>query len=287
MQKTDFAFEVLIHDDASTDDTATIIREYEEKYPNIIKPIYQTENQFSKGIKINKTHQYPRAQGEYLAWCEGDDYWTDPLKLQKQVDFLDNHPEYSGCAAKAIYKYLNTGDEIGVPSIKESREFSLKEIVMLGGSVFATNSFVMRKTLMYEMPDCFSAKGFGDYQLFMYSAIVGKIWCIAEPMSVYNCGVAGSWTERVWSNKEKKKEHLNELLRMLNVVNNYYNNKYEDIFAEKILETEFQILLTDNDKAVKDKKYRRLYRKHKSLKFQMLVAEKLPFLKTIKRKIFG
>ena len=96
MQKTDFPIEVLIHDDASTDGTASIIREYEERFPDIIKPIYQTENQYSKGIKnISGIFNFPRAKGKYIAMCEGDDYWTDPYKLQKQIDFLD--PVFSQC----------------------------------------------------------------------------------------------------------------------------------------------------------------------------------------------
>lgn len=94
MQQTDFPFEVLIHDDASTDGTADIIREYEEKYRGIIKPIYQQENQYSKSIPISATYNFPRAQGKYIALCEGDDYWTDPYKLQKQVDFLEANPSY-------------------------------------------------------------------------------------------------------------------------------------------------------------------------------------------------
>ncbi|MBQ7818146.1 MAG: glycosyltransferase family 2 protein [Bacteroidales bacterium] len=98
MQKTNFAFELLIHDDASTDGTADIIREYEAKYPDIVKPIYQTENQYSKGVKeISILYQYPRAKGKYIAMCEGDDYWTDPLKLQKQVDFMEANPHVSCC----------------------------------------------------------------------------------------------------------------------------------------------------------------------------------------------
>jgi len=83
MQKTLFPIEILIHGDASTDKTADIIKEYEVKYPDIIKPIYQTENQFSKGVSISATYQFPRARGKYIAICEGDDYWTDPHKLQK------------------------------------------------------------------------------------------------------------------------------------------------------------------------------------------------------------
>jgi len=95
MQDCDFAFEVLIHDDASTDGTQDIIKEYQEKYPDIIKPIFQQENQYSKGTRgMNILYNFPRAVGKYIALCEGDDYWTDPLKLQKQVDYLERHPEY-------------------------------------------------------------------------------------------------------------------------------------------------------------------------------------------------
>lgn len=94
IQQTSFQIEILIHDDASTDGTADIIREYEQEYPELIFPIYQTENQYSKGGMPDKINR-ERARGKYLAYCEGDDYWTDPLKLQKQVDFLEAHPEYS------------------------------------------------------------------------------------------------------------------------------------------------------------------------------------------------
>jgi len=102
MQRTSFPFEFLIIDDASTDETADIIREYETNYPDIIKPIYRAENQFSKKKEANKRKftQLSRTQGKYIAICEGDDYWTDPLKLQKQVDFLETYPDYSICGGR-------------------------------------------------------------------------------------------------------------------------------------------------------------------------------------------
>lgn len=97
MQKTDFKFEILIHDDASIDGTDVVLREYAEKYGDIIRPILQTENQYSKGVDIWNTYQFPRARGKYIAICEGDDYWTDPLKLQKQVDFMEKNGQYAFC----------------------------------------------------------------------------------------------------------------------------------------------------------------------------------------------
>ena len=94
-QQTSFPFEIVIHDDASTDGTIGIIEEYVAKYPGIIIPIYQKENQYSKGIRgLPSRYNYPRCRGKYIAVCEGDDYWTDPQQLQKQVDFLEAHEDY-------------------------------------------------------------------------------------------------------------------------------------------------------------------------------------------------
>ena len=93
-QKTNFPFEIIIHDDASTDKTPLIIKEYQEKYPELIKVIYQTDNKYSKGINIWTNYTFPKCQGKYIALCEGDDYWTDEKKLQKQVVFLENNPNY-------------------------------------------------------------------------------------------------------------------------------------------------------------------------------------------------
>ena len=112
MQKTNFRFVAIVHDDCSTDHSADIIREYEAKYPDIFRPIYETENQYSKpdgslGRIMNAAIDATGAK--YIAMCEGDDYWTDPYKLQKQVDFLEKHPEYALCCHG--YRIYNTADE--------------------------------------------------------------------------------------------------------------------------------------------------------------------------------
>lgn len=94
LQKTSFPIEIIIYDDASTDRTAEIVKEYADKHLELIIPIFQSENQYSQGVKPSRTYVIPRARGKYIAICEGDDYWTDPLKLQKQVDFLEANPDY-------------------------------------------------------------------------------------------------------------------------------------------------------------------------------------------------
>lgn len=97
MQKTTFPFEIVVHDDASTDSTADIIRKYEEKYPNIVKPIYETENQYSKpGYPLGKIVN-SALKGKYVAFCEGDDYWIDENKLQRQFDFLYSNIGFVWC----------------------------------------------------------------------------------------------------------------------------------------------------------------------------------------------
>lgn len=109
IQKTSFPVEIIVHDDASTDGTTEIIKEYESRHPQIIKAIYQTENQYSKRINIAKEFVYPRLKGKYIATCEGDDYWIDPLKLQKQVDFLEENEDYG-----LVYTEIDRVDSEGV-----------------------------------------------------------------------------------------------------------------------------------------------------------------------------
>ncbi|GAB3712045.1 glycosyltransferase family 2 protein [Flavobacterium koreense] len=119
MQQTNFAFEVVIHDDASTDETKAIIEEYTQKHPTIFYPMYQTENQYSKGVRgIMAKFNFPRCRGKYITLCEGDDYWTDPNKLQKQVDFLEANEDYAICWTKYLIK-----NESNVPSTLSEPEW--------------------------------------------------------------------------------------------------------------------------------------------------------------------
>lgn len=119
MQKTNFPFEVIVHDDASTDKSADIIREYIAKYPDIFKPIYETENQYSKHDGALTRIVDSKVRGKYVAYCEGDDYWIDPLKLQRQVDFLENNPEYVLCCT-----HCNNYDQSNKKIIEKAKYFN-------------------------------------------------------------------------------------------------------------------------------------------------------------------
>ena len=183
MQKTNFAFEILIHDDASNDDTADIIREYEFKYPDKIKPIYQTENQYSKGISPTFKFNFPRAKGKYIALCEGDDYWTDPYKLQKQVDFLEANPEY-GMVYTAADKFIqNKNKKEGVLKGEENVTFD----TLLKNNPIPTLTVLLRANAYKGYNELISKKQFkmGDYPLWFYISMKYKIHYIDDVTAVY------------------------------------------------------------------------------------------------------
>lgn len=199
MQKTNFKYEVLINDDASQDNTQAILREYEEKYPDIIKPIYQTENQYKLNRSCEKYYIFPRVQGEYVAICEGDDYWTDENKLQKQVDFLDSHKDYSLVFHPVMVKYDDGSvpDKI-FPDLKG--EFSyIKDmdfLTLLQKNFIQTNSVMYRWRL--KTPEDLELFPNGilpsDFFLHLLHAQVGKIGYIDEVMSVYRRHQGGLWS---------------------------------------------------------------------------------------------
>ncbi len=227
MQKTTFQIEILIHDDASTDGTVRIIKEYEKRFPKMIKPIYQTENQFSQGIKMQQNNQR-RAKGKYIAVCEGDDYWTDPYKLQKQVDFLEANRTYSLCVHRA-HKFSQAYKKVmgEVRPSRKSRSFSVEETIEGGGELFPTNSMVYRRVLADDMPSCYLNAGIGDYPLAIHLALKGRVYYIDEPLSVYRVDVKGTWSEITLATKKRALEQDRKTAELLDQINQHTHFEYD------------------------------------------------------------
>ncbi len=193
MQETNFPIEILVHDDASTDGTADIVREYEDKYPDLIKPIYQTENQYSKGVKVSLKYQYSRAQGKYIALCEGDDYWTDPLKLQKQVDLLENNQDCVMCSSSyKIYNQLT--NQYSNPRLNYGLgEYTLDNLI-LGDWLFHPLTVIFKRSVL-DICDLTKYKRIVDLILF-YELLNhgGKGLFLSDVTAVYRLHDSGIWS---------------------------------------------------------------------------------------------
>lgn len=185
LQRTNFNIEILIHDDCSIDNTGNIIREYQKKYPNLINAIFQSENQHSKGIDVFSIN-YNRAQGKYIALCEGDDYWTDPHKLQKQVDFLDENIDFS-----TSFHWANLYDQELNKQVTSkygpaiSKPVYTTEDLLRSGNFIPTCTVVFRNSPPNALPKWFYEVPVGDFPLHFINASRGKIGFIAETMATY------------------------------------------------------------------------------------------------------
>lgn len=195
MQQTDFPFEVIVHDDASTDGTADIIREYAKKYPDIIRPIFQKENQYSKG-KYGYSFMEPLIRGEYIAQCEGDDYWCDEFKLQKQADYLDKHPECSYCFCNSYKVDLNSKILEKVSPVDFSRILSSREMISKPEIYLSTAGIMYRSKDSMEFPLEMMAGEAGDIPLRNFLMLRGNAYGFADYMACYRVMVPGSWSDR-------------------------------------------------------------------------------------------
>ena len=190
MQQTDFPFEILVHDDASEDRTPEIIRSYEIRWPSLINVIYQAKNQYSQGRNVLIINN-KRASGKYVAFLEGDDYWTDPYKLQKQVDILEKHPECIACHHWHKYAEIDTeGNFVEVPAPLNG--YLSSEIGTLR-DIFANRLRIKTRTVMYRNifneidfpPEWFYSVAYGDVPISMIMGGYGDFYFIDEPMAVY------------------------------------------------------------------------------------------------------
>ncbi|MBQ2901198.1 MAG: glycosyltransferase [Agathobacter sp.] len=236
MQKTTFKFEILIHDDASTDRTAEIIKNYEKEYPDIIKGIYQVENQYSQGIDNFTEYLIPNAKGTYIAVCEGDDYWTDCNKLQKQYDLLERNPSVNICAHNAIVVNAKTGAVFEKKYVVRDlmKIASVEEVILGDGGFVATNSLFFRKSIYNEEPEFCKMMRY-DYTLQINGSLHGGMLCLPDFMAAYRFAVSNSVSQMYRSGNERIRAFFAKKHDMLAQLDKETDYIYHDAITGKIL----------------------------------------------------
>lgn len=262
IQETSFPYEIVIHDDASTDNTANIIREYEAKYPEIIRPIYQTENQYSKEIMLPFLTTLRAAKGKYVAICEGDDYWTDPLKLQKQITEMMRNPDCAISFHPAVIKWDDEvhDDEVICYHSKEPRIFSIEEVIRGGGSSFIpTASIVFSSAIIPRILAFFAYSEhypYGDYFIQILGSEMGGALYLSDVMSAYRKNVTGSYSETL---EKRDPDFLSSqvvsTVESYREIDEFTGLKYSDLFAFMQRSFILHVLLypTYDDKRVHDR----------------------------------
>ena len=247
-QKTDFDFEVIVHDDASTDETAKVISEYAEKYPDIIKPIYQTENQYSKKVKIFYEFFMKKMSGQYIAFCEGDDFWCDENKLQMQADFLDANHECI-MVSHNTERISVDGERIDDMVRDMSDGYLSAEDLIAKGKARNPHfsSLMLRAELAREIkPDFFSLTT-GDNAWRMFALTRGKLYYINRIMSCYRVGTPGSWNSRMKSDPEKYSAYVEGVVRFFEEYDKYTEGAYHEVISEEINKRKYTMYMSRED----------------------------------------
>ena len=239
-QKTNFKFKVVVHDNASTDNTPKIIQEYAEKYPGLFFPILQKENQ-KRGFM--RTFIQPQLEGKYFAICEGDDYWCDPNKLQEQFDFMEQHPDYVACVHNTLKYDCRTNKGTPFYENGKSRDIKLEDVVWKGGAAFHLSSLFGKKEY-FLVPDEIRLLGNGDYSRAIYLTLSGKVRFLNKIMSVYRYYANGSCTARTFSKPDLNKviQLDRNIIIMLDKLDKYSEGKYTGLFHEVMKAKEADIL---------------------------------------------
>lgn len=292
-QKTEFGFEVLLHDDASTDNSQEIIKKYQRKYPNIIKAILQEENQYSQGIHPSTHYNYPRASLEYVAICEGDDCWLDETKLQTQIKLLEEYKEINLSFHQAVRKhYLETDAPDKIIGIYGDSN----KVVPYNDIIFRTQGWIPYASCIFRKPAKDIFFGFiknrsyltvGDLYFQLFGSLYNGAIYIAKPMSLYRFATPGSWTKETSENQIKKAKHEIAMICSYYEINEITEKKIESDIHKLILQ---RLLWLFNPTKIHENDSPIIYNKH-TLPQEIIKKLNINFLllyfENIKKHIIG
>ena len=229
MQRVNFKYEIVIGEDYSTDRTRDIVLEYQEKYSDRIKLLLQGKN---AGMHKNFVDTYYACMGKYIALLEGDDYWTDPYKLQKQVDFLEKNPDFAICFHNMQIIYEDEPHLNRISNIKQKEITNIKTLAR--GNYVYTASCIFRKNFS-KIPDWFYQCPVGDYPLHLLNAQYGKIKFINEIMGVYRIHQEGIWENEHFSYR------IEEWIKMLEILRSKFDRKVNKILNNSLYDFSFKL----------------------------------------------
>lgn len=245
-QRTTFPFEVIVHDDASTDGTTRIVREYASRYPGVVIPYVEGENRYSMGVEGLETISLPPVRGRYVAVCEGDDYWCDPLKLQAQHDYLEVHPDCSLCvhAVRVFDEEIGRFREVLRPADGE-RDLSVEEVIgSRGARRIGTCSLFFRNS-SEPLPPAFRDWGVGDTPLLIWQATRGAVHYLDRPMAVYRANASGSWTLSM-RDRDRNRAATRRIIDGFERADRFTRGRYHEAFRS--IEALHRLTLCEDDR---------------------------------------
>ncbi len=255
-QKTQYKYELIIHDDASSDGTTEIIKEYADKYPDIIVPLYETENQYLKGTDVGSLF-LPYIRGRFVANCDGDDYWIDPYKIQKQVDYLLDHPRIIGCCTNmAVWDYVlenphvleRCDNSMVVDHYSNLKKREKKETWckwksdhyvsvrhMNGQPIIKPSSWMIRSTPYIADADIISdLGGFIDLPIQMWMISQSNVFYMSDVTAVYRMNLPGSWSYKLlFGDSESRKNELKSESDIWDKFNEITEYKYDKLIRKR------------------------------------------------------
>ncbi|MFF2755773.1 glycosyltransferase [Psychrobacillus sp. NPDC058041] len=264
MQKTNFDYEILIGEDCSTDNTRLIVEEYVQKYPEKIRIITSENN---VGAKVNSKRVFNASKGKYIADCEGDDYWIDPYKLQKQVDYLEGNSECTLCFHNAYIQNVRKDNSVYLkntlinkanPNYRGANSnYNTGELALLG--FIPTASYIYPKHIMESPPKWYEYAIVGDNAMKLIASSKGYAHYLDEVMSVYRVGVKGSVTDNWRKESLDVNKQINKnkgFIELFENINKFSDYKYYNELDLSKIPFEVQIhLLERNKKELKKARY--------------------------------